>query len=395
MKLELPTKKKTADRMPRETLLVLLPEDPRAPVDWWRLDAGARVLDQGSWTPGSGKTGSAGAVHDPRLQGDAVVTVMVAIAGPGCAVHRVEVRAHSMAQAAAAARATLAADLASGDAGLHVAVAAQGNGHWLAVVSATADMEGWLARVRALGLAPDQVVPAALLLEPGADGTDPMVAAYRGAWLCRDGARAFIAEAELARAILGVAAPAGPPRELEGAMLAAAALAPPINLLQGPFAPAGDTPRGAAAWRRAAVLAALVCAALLLAPGIQAGLHQWHAGRLLERAGHEARQALPGLAAGADAPDALRERLAATRNVTDFSAAASGLMAAVEAVPGASLDALSWREGRLRATVGHGGAADIEALRAQLDARGFGLVEEGTARDAGGEHLRLSLEPLR
>ncbi len=106
----------------------------------------------------------------------------------------------------------------------------------------------------------------------------------------------------------------------------------------------------------------------------------------------EARAGLPGLPPDADALTALRARVLASRNVLDFSNATAGLMASVQAVPGTSLDGLTWQGGRLQAIVGHGGAGDVDALRAQLASRGFELVEEGRSA-GGGDHLRISLEP--
>ena len=373
---------------PRDTLLLLLPEDPGAAVDWWRLDPTGRCVDRGTGSPGPG---------GPALR------VVAGVAGAGCAVHRVQVRAHSLAQATAAARATLAAGLAGND-DVHVAVAADGDAWW-AAVAAVADVQRCLERVRALGLEPEHMVPAALLLPPPGDvpgtaggglededGAPVLIARHRQDWLCRGAGLAFTAEEDLARTIL-----AGRPMDpvpLDAELLAAGALAPPLDLLQGPFAPASHAPRGAAAWRRSAVLATAVLAMLLLAPGIRAGIDQWQAGRLLDQAMREAREAVPGAATGPDALTALRGRVAASRNVLDFSAATGGLMASVQAVPGTSLDALSWRDGRLQATVAHGGTDDVDALRTRLAAHGFGLVEESRSVD-GGDHLRISLEPMQ
>lgn len=377
--------------VPLDTLLVLLPDDAGQAVDWWRLDPAGQCVDRGIWEAGSdeGGPGATGA-------GEQGPPVVVAV-GAGCAVHRLEVRAHSVPQATAAARAMLAADLA-GDEGVHVAVAPEADGGWLAAVASVDDMERWIAAVRNLGLEPRQLVPAALLLPPpidtagDADGADARVLAaeHRERWICRGAGLAFTAEAGLARTVLEGRPTTPVPLAVE--LLAAGALAPPLNLLQGSFAPAGDAPRGAAAWRRSGGLAAIVLATLLLAPAFRAGIDQWQARKLEHQALQEARAGLPGLPPDADALTALRARVLASRNVLDFSNATAGLMASVQAVPGTSLDGLTWQGGRLQAIVGHGGAGDVDALRAQLASRGFELVEEGRSA-GGGDHLRISLEP--
>lgn len=371
----------------RDTLLVLLPEGAAAPVDWWRLDPAGRCIDQGTGKPGpAAMTQHDG--HPPR--------VVVAV-GAGCAVHWFEVRAHSVAQATAAAHARLAGDLASGVDGLHVAVAAGAGDEWLAAVTTAAEVQLWLGRGRDLGLEPEHLVPAALLLPaPGEDpesSPPPVLAAeHRGRWLCRGTGLVFTAEAALGPVVLKDRQVSVV--ELNAELLAAGALAPPLNLLQGAFASASDFPRGAVAWRWSAMLATGVLGLFLLAPGLRAGIDDWQAGRLAGHAEQEARAALPALPAGVDPLDVLHGQVAAARNVLDFSAATAGLMASAQAVPGISLDALSWQAGRLQATVAHGGTADLEALRAQLEAHGFALVEESRSA-AGGEHMRLSLEPTR
>src|SRR5690606_41664148 len=124
---------------------------------------------------------------------------------PGC-----RARAHSGTKATAAARAMRAADLA-GDEGVHVAVAPEADGDWLAAVASVDDMERWIAAVRNLGLEPRQLVPAALLLPPpidtagDADGADARVLAaeHRERWICRGAGLAFTAEAGLARTVRG------------------------------------------------------------------------------------------------------------------------------------------------------------------------------------------------
>lgn len=386
--------RKAPASVPRDTLLVLLPDDAGQAVDWWRLDPAGQCVDRGTWEAGSHEGG-------PRATraGDHGLPVVVAV-GAGCAVHRLEVRAHSVPQATAAARAMLAGELA-GDDGVHVAVAPEADGGWLAAVASVDDMERWIAAARNLGLEPRRLVPAALLLPPpvddagdadGADAPRVLAAVHRDRWLCRGGGLAFTVEAGLARTVLEGRPTTLVPLAVE--LLTAGALAPPLNLLQGSFAPAGDAPRGAAAWRRSGVLAAIVLATLLLAPAFRAGIDQWQAGKLEQQAQEEARAGLPGLTPDGDALTALRARVLASRNVLDFSNATAGLMASVQAVPGTSLDGLTWQGGRLQAIVGHGGAGDVDALRAQLASRGFEPVEEGRSA-GGGDHLRISLEPLQ
>jgi len=164
--------------------------------------------------------------------------------------------------------------------GLHFA-ASRGSGGALGVaVVAKATLRGWLARLAQAGIRPDVVLPESLALRTGAQQASLLV----------DGARAVARLAPWSAFACGVAelpgwlALAGPRHALDVhdfrlapplalplhaatyherqrdplAYLAGGFAAPPLNLLDGEFAPQHRHARGRHWWRVAAVLAAAV-----------------------------------------------------------------------------------------------------------------------------------------
>lgn len=368
-----------------DCLLVQLPSVAGEPVTWWRTAAG-RGIGHGEGPPPQ--------PHAPRGKRDVRRhQVVLAVPGVDCTVRWLELRAHTTVQATAAARALLAGQLAVDPEGLHVAVAAHGSDLWLAVAVDPARMDGWLEQARVLGLLPDCVVPAPLLLPLPTTAVDAPAATVlrgQGHWLVRGDRMAFAAEPSLVAQILTPyqQVPLADP----GAAMAASAADPAVDLRQGRYAPRNPAAGGSASWRRARQLALATLALALLSPIFLAAAHHWHAARLERQAAHEATNALPTPDA-IDSISTLRTRLAATRMTTDFNSAMAALLSAIEQSPAASLDALSWHDGRLSATVEHAGGASLQPLAAALPPAGFQLAEHGTSLQSGVAHTRVSLEP--
>lgn len=359
------------------TRVVLLSAHPERPSTALTVDADGRILARQSL---SGEAPSPPSPDAP--------TVLVV---PGTAVRALwlELPARHPAQARAAARMLLEAHVAGDASALHVALGDAGGDppRLLAAVEA-AQLREWLARAAQLGLAPAAVVPDHLAL-PAAEGDVPRVFECDGDWIVRGPRLAFRAEAELAALVLGDTAgtPVSDRLALES-LLAVGALRPPVDLLQGEFAPRRTAERG---WRRAALLAGALLLSPLLLWTVETLRHA-AATRALE-AGTlaRARAALPA-AGDADTATAARARLAQARAGESFAPIAAALFGALRPLDGAGLDSLAYApDGTLRATLAHRDLAQLDALRAALAAGGLALETAGTRRADDGR-LRSELQ---
>ncbi len=353
--------------------LLLLPADPaRTPLPLTLSDDG-RILARG------------------RQAGDDAVRCVLAVPGENCRILRLRLPARSALQARAAARMVLREQLADDPDRLHVAVgAADADGRrWIVAVSPERLRE-WLERAGAAGFQVQAVVPAPLLLgSPGGD--DVRVADHGGMRLACGEALCFAAEPELAGQLLAGRA-VERVDDVEAA-LARGAVAPAIDLLQEAFATATKRPEGWSAWRRAAILAAILLLSPLLLLAATVARDRLAAHRAQSQAAELARTVLPVLPVSADPAMAVRAELDAMRSPERFAHATGALFGAVSGIAGAELDALSWSEGTLDATVALPGSGDMERLRTRLAEDGLELIEHGGSA-AGPGHYRIRLRPL-
>jgi general secretion pathway protein L len=360
--------------------ILFLPADPAAAATLLEVDGDGRVRTRVPLPPG----------HVAPPAGAVASTVLV-VPGEAIRIDRLDLPAHSAAQARAAARALLAPRLARPQP-LHVALddARAGTLRRVAAVDATL-VQGWLDRAAAHGLAVDAAVPEQLLLPLPEIPGDAHVLVAGDRWLVRAGDLAFVAEPALAARVLGdrarVVLDGDPTR------FAAGALHPEIDLLQGEFVPASKRARPAGRRRLAWLVAALVASPLLLvaAQALQLTL----AARALEaRASAIVRDALPATGTSADGPDGLDAQLQGAREPRAFAAATGALFAAVAAQPGVHLVEFEYQRGdRVRAVLAHPRAEDLETLRATLAGDGWRLVEGGSRAGERGLRTALSLEP--
>ena len=360
--------------------ILFLPADPAAPATLLELDAGGRVLSRVLLQAGD----SAAPGPDP------LPCVLVA---PGDAVRidRMELPAHSAAQAQAAAQALMSARLAR-PATLHVALDAATTATLRTVAAVEPGLlRGWLDRTASFGLSAVAAVPEQLLLPPVDEGSPVNVLDAGDRWLARGDGLAFSADPTLAAQVLGARPVSRIEGELEG--LAPRALSPDLDLLQGDFAPAAKRARPANR-RRLIWLAAALLASPLLLVAAQALRLELAARALEARAAAVVRDAFPGTTgAGADAA-ALDALLQSAREPRSFTSASGALFAAVAARPGTHLLELEYQRGdRLRAVLFHPVPDDVEALRGALAAEGWRLVEGGSSGSPGGLRTGLVLEP--
>ncbi|MGY0611316.1 type II secretion system protein GspL [Luteimonas sp. A501] len=366
--------------------ILFLPADPAASATCLGLADDGRVLSRTDMPPGTVAPAMATATR----------TVLV-VPGDAVRIDRIALKAHTAAQARAAAQALLAERLAR-PAALHVALDAGAADGTRTIASVEpAALREWLARAAGFGLRADAAVPEQLLLPPPSGDADPVQVLDAGErWLVRGPGLAFCTTPALAAQVLVGREQLRLPGDL--AACAARALNPEVDLLQGAFAPA-SVHDGHATWRRLAWLAAALVASPLVLVAAQALRLELAAHALESRAGALVRDALPGHAAGTGTgtgtgADALARQLQAVREPHAFTAASGALFAAVAGRAGTHLVELEYLRGdRLRAVVFHAAPDDIEAIRGALAADGWTLVEGGSGDAPGGLHTGLALEP--
>ncbi|OHE85359.1 MAG: hypothetical protein A2579_09070 [Lysobacterales bacterium RIFOXYD1_FULL_69_11] len=356
----------------------MLPTDPRADATWLEIEPPGSIARRATLPPGE---------HAPPHHGDGRTWVVVPASGLGLLWTALPARQHT--QALAAARLLLDDHAASPVNALHVAVSPHaGTAPRLVAWTDPSSMQGWLARAAAHGVGPDALVPDVLLLPHDEGATDHLrVVKHDGRWLVRGGAMAFSAEPELAMQVLGDAAVHV---EASGAFLDACARsagleAPPLDLLQGAFAP--RVRRGSNdGWRRAAVLAGVLVLSPWVLLAADAIRHELASRRLQAEAHDMAVRAAPGIQAG-NPLDATAARLSRLRAVDALARDAGALFGALETVPAAHLDGLRYSTADgLRAQIVHPREADLDTLAAALGERGLPL--QRTGRQPVGDAVR-------
>lgn len=369
------------------THLLLLPADPAAAATHLAIDTAGRVVARRE--AGDGSPLPADPLQPPPRR-------VLAVPGVDCLALWLDLPARNPVQALAAATLLVEDHVAAAARHpLHIAIAPlpPDGGKRLVVAVEPEHMQGWLDRAAALGMTPDAVTPAPLLLpRPANEAGDAVaLACHDGLWLVRGQCLAFAAEPALAAEILGDRPRTALPDA--GAALAGGALAPAIDLLQGRFAAAPSRHTGWPAWRRAAMLAAVLALSPLLLLAAQALRHELGARGLESRTLAQARAVLPSLGERVDPLPAVRARLEALRSADAFAALTGALLRAVADDAGAELDALAYADGELQAVVAHGDAATLERIRAALAGDGFELVETGTRTAGDRIHSDIQVRP--
>lgn len=285
----------------------------------------------------------------------------------------------SAAQARAAAAFQIGEAVATGAEGLHLAVGqrdAEGRAlvAWLDRERLRSRLETARERdVTVTGAAPDY-----LLLPQDAEGRT-VLASFGERLGVRAEGLAFGVEPELASAVVGDRPHRYIPASELDAWLLAGAERPPVNLLQGQFAPRGNGP--VLRWRRLALLAAAVVIsplALLLAQIVKDGLET----RAIEQRNSAlAVQLVPQSARYGDPARYAVSRLQTVRR-QGFGDLAAGYIGAVRSVSGMRLDTLVYgRDGAIRSSVSYANYSDMDQLREALKAGGLDVVEQGTVTE--------------
>lgn len=336
---------------------------------------------------------------DSPLVATAGMRQVLALPGIECLSTWLELPARNPVQAVAAARVLMAEQVAGPIATLHLAIApATDGGRCQVVALEPAAMQLWLDRAAMLGMTPDVVVPLPMLLPPPEDpvagGTGEVVVAdIDGNRLVRGGQLAFAAEPALADQVIGDR----PRRILTEAEAQAAfganAMAPPIDLLQYAFARTTSRRGGWPAYRRAAILAAVLAVSPVVLLAAQAIRHELAARSLRTQANTLARTLLPTLGEDTDPLPPVRARLAELQAGGGFAHATAALLAAVASTGGAELDALSYANGELQATLVVPAPAALERLRSALSDAGLEMAESAGQTAHGRSRYTITVRP--
>lgn len=232
-------------------LVILLPETPDLPWFWWRI-AGAEAGRALAFDP----------ARESAPWGDPGAVIVLVPAASAPVIDKPMPAAMPLAQALTAERLSAAKAGLAGE--RHTALAAS-DGRILSCSLAASDMTRWLALLSAQGIVPQAMIPAALVLPrvPGA-----LVLGNAGSeLLARTDDAAFAGEAALVDALAQGREQVALDETQLAVQLAQVHDDPPLNLLQGAFAPRRASPWRGAGWivlARMAAVAALLALLLML-----------------------------------------------------------------------------------------------------------------------------------
>lgn len=319
---------------------------------------------------------------------DATEPVTAIVPARGITYRKAAYSGLSAPQALAAARLD-AAEVSLGT-DRHVAVAEAGD-HY--VVTDQAMMEDWLAELSARNLGAVALIPAPCLLaapESGfvrAEFPHEIVLRSRDTALDEDGTISALVVGDASVTTLGR-------DELERA-IAEAVEYPPLNLLQGPFAPRADWGAAPGYWRRMAVLAGIVFALTLAIPLAQWVRLSMATAALDRQSAAIAAKTLGEATPSDDAVDRMQEKLVAQRGGgAGFLATQAAVSAAVEATPNVELSSLSFDpDGTLHALVRATGVAEVDAMHRAVEKRGFEVTEGAPSTTQGRTEVQFQVRP--
>lgn len=341
---------------PADGLIVLLPASPDEAWRWWCVEAdgiGAeQFLDGPLGNAPWGETGS--------------VTVLVPAAD--APVIDKPMSAMPVAQALAAERLALAQAGLSVD--HHVAVA-EHRGRLLSATVSAADMDRWIADLSGLGLDPESIVPAGLVLPRDDDRL--VLGTLGGQLLARTPGAAFAGEEALVMTLGAGLEQVLAEEERIAQSLAAIHAAPPLNLRQGAYAAKRVSVFRTADWlglARMAAIAALLGLLLMLV-----WIVKWNIdSSALESRALEMAQARFPAATDIDTAERLLNAELARRGQggASFAAPAAALLEAMRAVPAVRLRDLGYApDGTLRFTAAAPRADDVNAVLIALQNEGW------------------------
>lgn len=342
------------------------------------------IADDGAsagWMTGSDERG-ASLASLPARDFERVVAVAPADA---VSLHWVELSDLARAQALAAARLLVAENSVTPVEGLHVALGRAVDGEPDRAIGAVSAerIAGWIASLQALGLDPDTIVPAPLLLPRPAEGY--VAGVVGGQAVLRGRNNGFADEPGLTRHIIADSPVVAIEGDLLDVSILEEAIDPALDLRQGAFAKRRPWRLDWPLFRRLALIALAIAGITLMIGLVQIARYSFAAERLELRADVAARAALPRGGDDGDPVVQLDARLIDLRGGgIGFSTTAGVLFGAVQATPNVELTGLDFgSDGLLRATIAASGAAEAEALRARIETAGLDVETSPLQSEAG------------
>lgn len=308
--------------------------------------------------------------------------------GMDVTLHRVEMPARSENKARAMLPFLLEDDMATGLAGMHLALGPAGDGARLVAVVAKARMEDWLAALRTHGLTPRRMAPDYLCIPPAEETQALAFGSHVIARLADGGG--FAAEADMARLLLGEAGHMAAPRPVaEAAVLERLHEGLPaaeIDLLQGGYEPRHALDVDVRAIRRTAIIAGMA-AASYLALMLSQGWWYGHQADVLDgQAEAVLRQVFPDIGRMVNPQAQMQARLNGLKGGASgqFLKLSRLLAGGIDDVPAAIIRNLRYDDGRgeLAAEMAYADFEAMEKVKAAIAAEG-GRVEEGGSRSDG------------
>ena len=298
-------------------------------------------------------------------------------------LHWAELPARSPAQAAAAARLVIAEASATPLAELHVAIGDEGEANRPIAVVDAVRMRDWLVALAGLGIDPDAVIPAPLLLPRPDAGF--LRAEIGGESVIRGQAAGFADEARLTDLVTGGVAPTTLDRPTLIASLIAVAATPPLDLRQGAFARRRHVALDWPLIRRLGIMAATILLLTLVIDVVRIAKYSIAASTLEARADALGRTALPPGETVTDIDRQVGERLSSVRGPgLGFTNTAAAVYAVVRATPGVELTGLDFSpNGTLKLSVRAARESLPTDLKRGLEAAGF-TVTAGVFQSANG-----------
>lgn len=357
------------------TLVLYLPNDPAAVAPWGLFDTAGASLRTGAAVSGAG-----------FAQDVAADRYWVIVPGSSVTAHTIELpRDANERRVAAAAAYALEDALAVDPAELHFALGPVGAEKRLVAVAAQSAMSAWMQRLAALGVRADLMLPDFLAISAG-----PVV--HDGLVLAKTPEAAFAAESELAAILLG--SPAQTPPLSTERLLAQAygvlAGGPPINLLQGRYAPKRDWGPIIRPWRRVGMLAASVAVLAIVGVAIEGVRLNRQAEAATARAEAVFRQALPEVKRVVNPRAQMRAYLQSANlaGAGGFLSLSKIAVGATAAVADAEITSLRFDAKRndLAATISLPSFDAVERMKNEMTSRGA-VVHEGGARQDGARIL--------
>jgi general secretion pathway protein L len=183
------------------------------------------------------------------------------------------------------------------------------------------------------------------------------------------------------------------PLALFGQQLPAAA---PINLLQGPYAPTTTRTVGWKSWRVAAILLASLIGLHVVGKAAELTALKRNEHKLDSSIGETFRQVMPGEGSALDARRRMEQRLAAAQSGGGPGGLLPALQALVQArsaAPGATLQALSLRQGTVEVKIAAKDASSLDHMAQSLRSNGWQAdLTSGNTTPSGYEG-RIQIRP--